>query len=191
MTSHQRLLICYPQRQELKKPGPGDLQLGQAQDSIYIYMSPTPKPYNHEIAMEICDRLTSESLVKILRDEHMPSYSTIMRWLRVESHFRHNYAQARQDQGDYAADLVADVANAVLAGDITPEQGRVAIDAHKWAAGKRNAKAYGDTSRLEINGTVSHALSVLTDAEIVQRLDNLRHSQALISNDFKVLDYEG
>lgn len=154
-------------------------------------MSPTKKPYDPEIANEICDRLTSESLVKILRDEHMPSYSTVMRWLRVESHFRHNYAQARVDQGDHAADLVAEVAEQVLAGDITPEQGRVAIDAHKWAAGKRNAKVYGDTNRLEINGTVSHTLSVMTDAEIVQRLDNLKHNQALISNNINVLEHEG
>lgn len=103
----------------------------------------------------ICEALASgDSLVKILRENGMPNYSTVMRWLGDDEAFRENYARAREAQGDAYADRIDDVADRVLSGEIDPQAARVAIDALKWSAGKRLPKKYGDKLGLDVNGAI-------------------------------------
>lgn len=106
-----------------------------------------------EIFDRICERLAEgESLRSICRDEDMPGMSTIFRFLRDEANeaARQQYAQAREDQADADADKISEQADLVAAGKADPQAARVAIDAWKWAAGKRKPKVYGD--KLAIGG---------------------------------------
>lgn len=121
--------------------------------------------FTQEIADEICDRLVSESLVRICEESHMPGYSTVMRWLREQDSFRENYTRAREDQGDYDADTVAEIRRKVLAGEIEPDVARVATDSCKWTAAKRKPKVYGDRLALDhdVSGSLAERLKAACD----------------------------
>jgi len=104
-----------------------------------------PTLFNESLAEEICIRIMcGDSLAEICREEEMPAYRTVMRWLKDDAEFRRNYASAREDQGHADADAIADIAKRIIKGEIEPAAGRAAIDALKWTAGKRQPKAYGD-----------------------------------------------
>lgn len=111
-----------------------------------------PMPYDEEVADSILDAIArGNSLVSILKeDEELPSYSTIMKWLRQNPEFAANYARAREDQGDYDADKIREVVDQVIAGTLDPNAARVAMDGLKWNAGKRKPKVYGE--KLAIGG---------------------------------------
>lgn len=108
----------------------------------------------------ICELIASgESLAKILRKKSMPGYSTVMRWLADDGEFRENYARAREAQADADADKIGDVASRVLEGKLDPQAARVAIDALKWSAAKRQPKKYGD--KLDLDAKVGLTISVV------------------------------
>lgn len=129
-----------------------------------------PSLFTDATAEEICIRIMcGDSLAEICRDDEMPAYRTVMRWLKDDQTFRQNYASAREDQGHADADAIADIAKRIIKGEIDPAAGRAAIDALKWTAGKRQPKAYGDKVALVGGGKDdapirhSHAFD-LTDA---------------------------
>jgi hypothetical protein len=109
--------------------------------------------YDPEIADRICEGIANgNSLVSILKeDEDLPTYTTIMKWLKDFPEFADNYAHAREHQADHDADKIGDIAENVMKGNIDPGAARVAIDAYKWAAGKRKPKVYGD--RVALGGS--------------------------------------
>ena len=110
-------------------------------------------PFDQDIADRICEAIASgRGLISFLREsEDLPSYPTVMRWVRDQPEFADQYARAREDMGDNDADKIADVAQRVEDGLIDPNAARVAIDAYKWSAGKRRPKRYGE--RLEVEQT--------------------------------------
>jgi hypothetical protein len=116
-----------------------------------------PSIYSQEVADLIVEGLAKgNSLVSILNeDEELPSYPTVMRWLRERPEFQAMYARAREDQADHDADKIGDIAEKVVQGKIDPNAARVAIDAYKWAAGKRKPKVYGE--KLAIGGDADAA----------------------------------
>lgn len=108
-----------------------------------------PSGFTQEIADELCDRIScGESLKSILREDGKPAESMVYRWLRENEAFREQYARAREEMAEADADTVGDIGHRVLAGELDPQAARVAIDALKWSAGKRNAKKYGDKVQL-------------------------------------------
>ena len=111
-----------------------------------------PTLYCQEVADRIIDSISEgNSLVSTLKeDDELPRYSTVMQWLRTNPTFAANYARAREDQADHDADKIGDIAEQVVKGKLEPQAARVAIDAYKWAAGKRKPKVYGD--RLAVGG---------------------------------------
>lgn len=129
-----------------------------------------PTLYTDELAAEICIRIAcGESLAAICRSKGMPAYRTVMRWIADDEAFRHNYARAREEQGNAHADEVTDIGHLVRRGRIDPQAARVAIDALKWSAGKRLPKKYGD--RVAIGGDrnmdpIAVDLSSLTDEQL-------------------------
>ena len=104
--------------------------------------------------------------------------STVYEWLNPKSpyyssEFSDNYARTREDQGDYNADVVEDLAQDVVEGKLDPQAGRVAIDANKWAAGVKKPKKYGNKQYVEQKSQVTvsrqyYDLSCLTDEELDQ-----------------------
>lgn len=112
-------------------------------------MTGRPSGFTQEIADELCDRIScGESLKSILREDGKPAESMVYRWLRENEAFREQYARAREEMAEADADTVGDIGHRVLAGELDPQAARVAIDALKWSAGKRNAKKYGDKVQL-------------------------------------------
>lgn len=115
-----------------------------------------PTDYRPEIGEEICRRVElGETIRQICGDAHMPDRATVYRWLAAQKDFRDQYAPAREESGHVSADDVVDISRQVLNGEITPEQGRVAIDAAKWTAGKRKPKVYGDKLDVEQSGNIT------------------------------------
>jgi hypothetical protein len=123
-----------------------------------------PLPFDQDIADQILEAISSGTgLVTFLKSsEELPSYPTVMRWIRANPEFAASYAQAREDMADADADKIADVAQSVIDGGLDPNAARVAIDAYKWSAGKRRPRRYGEKLEVENTGTVqvTHTLDV-------------------------------
>lgn len=118
-----------------------------------------PSTFTQEIADEILSRLAEEPLTTILKSPGMPAYRTVMDWRRAHPDFREAYALAREDQGDYDADVVSEIREQMRRGEIAADIGRAAIDAAKWTAGKRKAKAYSDKLDISLEATVRGSVS--------------------------------
>jgi len=104
-----------------------------------------PSDYTDELAANICSRLASgEPLVRMCREEGMPSVVTVYRWLASNVDFRNMYARAREDQADTLADEIAEIADT----EDDPNKARVRIDARKWVAAKLKPRKYGDKMAL-------------------------------------------
>ena len=70
--------------------------------------------YTPELAALICERIAhGESLVAISGKRGLPSYQTIMEWLKAHSDFEAMYRQAREDQADTLADEIIAIADSV------------------------------------------------------------------------------
>lgn len=112
----------------------------------------------------ICDWLAQgKSLAGYCR-ETCTSYSAVMEWLKADPEFQDNYARAREESGHADADAVTDIKERMLKGEITPEMARVAIDAAKWSAGKRQPKKYGD--KLDLNTTIAGEIKIVVGGDI-------------------------
>lgn len=85
------------------------------------------------------------------------TYEAVRLHLRDDAVFLADYERAREASADWDADATADIRERMLAGKITPEQARVAIDQLKWAAAKRQPKKYGEKLDLNHGGTIEHA----------------------------------
>ena len=115
-----------------------------------------------EIEDEICEKIAEgKSLVSILKSRPgMPNYSTVTRHLRatkdLEDGFCTRYEKAREDQADYLADQIIEIADDGQNDTYTDEKGKVRVDkevvyrsrlrvdARKWVAAKLKPKRYGD-----------------------------------------------
>lgn len=111
----------------------------------------------------ICDWLAGgKSLAGYCRENEI-GYSTVMQWLDGDPTFAENYARAREEAGHADADAVTDIRERVLRGEIAPDVARVAIDAAKWSAGKRQPKKYGD--KLDVNQTVTGEIKIVVGGD--------------------------
>lgn len=95
--------------------------------------------------------------------------STPLRWLREDEtgELRNQYARAREDQGDLSADDIKEISRKVQSGELTPEQGRVAILAAQWDAGKRKPKVYGDKQQIEHGSDPANPIKTVTEIRLV------------------------
>jgi len=118
-------------------------------------------------ADEICSQIAERavSLDAILSAPGMPKKTQVYGWLRDNPSFAENYTRARESQADTDADEIANIRQRVVDGDLTPEQGRVAIDSLKWSAGKRSPKKYGDKVQHDVDGKLEITLVDATKRE--------------------------
>lgn len=110
-----------------------------------------PTTYNNEIGTEICHRIAKgESLRSICDDDGTPGLTTVRRWLSHEDHneFRLQYAQAREEQADYYADEIIEIADSA---DDT-NKARLQIDARRWKASRMSPRKWGDKITNEVTG---------------------------------------
>lgn len=137
---------------------------------------PRSSEYTQEIADAICERLADgESLRSICSGEGMPSRMTVFRWLSDPERvaFRDQYARAREEQAEFYAESIIDIADEevtmiradkhkpgadedaeieVVFDSAAIARNRLRVDARKWYASKLAPKKYGDFKAVELTG---------------------------------------
>lgn len=128
--------------------------------------------YSQEIADEICSRIAlGESLRKICEDEHLPSYTTVMNWLKEHSTFLESYARAREDQADTIYAEIMEVEERLESGEIEPNTARVLGDLKRWRAARMKPRVYGDSRQIEISDKDKY--DHLTDKQLADLVNGL------------------
>lgn len=116
-----------------------------------------PTTFTQEVADVICAELatSNKSLKTICDDEFMPSVMTVLGWLRINEAFQKQYARAKEEQADFLAEEIIEIADDSSQDTIQAEFGpmenkewvnrsRLRVDARKWVASKLKPKKYGD-----------------------------------------------
>lgn len=113
---------------------------------------------------ELCSRLLARmsgglSLRAVCRHDDMPVKQTVLGWLSRYPEFMAQYLRAMEARGCACGEQVIDVTQRVIAGDLPPDVGRVAIIGLTWAAARMAPKAYGDRVAVtgHDGGAVKHA----------------------------------
>lgn len=108
----------------------------------------------------ICSRIAQgETLTQICKEKDMPSVPLWCDWVLIDSEVAEQYARARERRADARADRIDALTQRMLAGEIDPQQCRVAIDAERWQAGKEQPKRYGDKVEHAHSGGVTLAVT--------------------------------
>ncbi len=111
----------------------------------------------------VCKEISEgKSLRSICAVDDMPSAETVRVWLLDDGEFSAQYARAREEQADYYADEIIDIADGAKDANLA----RLQIDARKWKASKLQPKKYGDKIDLNHSGTIEH----LTDEQLESKL---------------------
>jgi hypothetical protein len=101
-------------------------------------------------------------------------------WLALDAEFAAQYARAREEQADYYADEIIEIADTAEDANLA----RLRIDARKWKASKLRPKKYGekidltseDGSMSPKPGIDATKLSTETLAEIMRATDASKRS---------------
>lgn len=104
-----------------------------------------PTKYSTQLVKRICAEISNgKSLRRICEAKDVPAIETIRVWLLDKPGFSAQYDKARQEQADFYADRITEIADDTLASKHEPAAAKVAIDALKWTASKLKPKKYGD-----------------------------------------------
>lgn len=124
-----------------------------------------PSKYNEVIVTQIC-LLISEgnSLRSISKKSGMPDVSTVFDWLAKYPEFAKRYARAREEQADFLAEEILEIADETSRDYIETEDGReifnsehvqrsrLRVDSRKWFAAHVAPKKWGEKIAQEISG---------------------------------------
>ena len=124
-----------------------------------------PAIHNAQLEAEVLDRLSRMSMVKVCDMTDMPNRSTIYLWMDNVPGFSDKYARACSERADHRAEMIDDIAERCLSGEVDPQAARVAIDAHKWTASKLKPKKYGE--RLDLGNADGKPFSIELVKEFV------------------------
>jgi hypothetical protein len=129
-----------------------------------------PTKFTQDLADLICKKISTSNhgLRQICE---MPDInldvSTVMDWARNNKEFSQQYAKAKQEQADFLADEIIQIADdatndfmTITKGDVTynvenkewTNRSRLRIDARKWVASKLKPKVYGDKTDITSGG---------------------------------------
>ncbi len=122
-------------------------------------------PYDHAISVELCSRIaeSSKSLASVCKDLGL-RVRDVYWWLESNEDFRHRYTRAKEDQADWLADEIVEIADETEHDTIVDQQGkkkpnmewiarsRLRVDARKWVAAKLKPKKYADKITNEHTG---------------------------------------
>lgn len=121
-------------------------------------VNPTPKLLN-----DICELVSTGSNLNVIGDtEGFPSRKAMYEWLKTNDDFSANYARAREGRSDWRASDMDKTIQSLKDGEIDYQTARLAIDNHKWQAGKENPKVYGDRTQID-HGAQSSFKDMLTE----------------------------
>jgi len=143
--------------------------------------------YAIEEVTEIQERLVAEiqtgrSLRQVCKDEGMPHFTTVLRWVASDADFAIKYTRARVAQADTLFDRMEEVEEAVSAGTMDSHAARVVLDSMRWRASKLAPKVYGDRldvsvtdNRISITGALAAAQSRLLD--VTDAVPRIAHAE--------------
>ena len=126
-----------------------------------------PAIYSKELEAEVLDRLSRMSMVKVCDMTDMPVRSTIYKWMDEIDGFMDKYARACDERADHRAEMIDDIAERCLSGEVDAQAARVAIDAHKWTASKLKPKKYGD--KLDLGNSDGKPFAVTLIKEFIEK----------------------
>jgi hypothetical protein len=70
------------------------------------------KKLTEEVALEILNRLAhGEQLSDICRDDHLPQFATVMKWIKTDPDFQEAYYEAKEFQMNVFADQILEIAD--------------------------------------------------------------------------------
>lgn len=144
-----------------------------------------PTLYSIDVCKKICFLISTSShgLNKICKDnDDLPEISTVYNWLNDESkkEFLDMYARAREEQADYLADEILEIADDSKNDTITKvgqggkeyeaentewvNRSKLRVESRKWIAAKLKPRKYGDKMQTELSGSLD--LKQITGMEV-------------------------
>lgn len=120
-----------------------------------------PSSFTQKVADYICAEIatSSKSLRTICLSGKMPSVVTVMTWLRTKPDFLKQYTRAKEEQADFLAEEMLEIADdgtndymTITKGDReynvenkeVTNRSRLRVDSRKWIASKLKPKKYGE-----------------------------------------------
>ncbi len=95
--------------------------------------------------MEICTRMAEgKPLTKVCKQRGMPSLTTVYAWRGRYHEFDLSLRRARADLADTLFAQAIEIADEKCVDATAVQRNRLRVDTRKWAAGKMNARLYGD-----------------------------------------------
>jgi hypothetical protein len=127
--------------------------------------------FSKAMAARICGLIAiGHSLVSICERKRFPSYSTVMLWLNTRREFSEMYARAREDQADYLADEICEIADSAT--PLNVHVARLRVEARKWSAMKLKPRKYGERLTSEVSGPDGGPIKHQQVGPVVVRLVN-------------------
>lgn len=115
--------------------------------------------FSQDTADLICEEIgNGKSLRTICDAKNMPSRTTVNKWLRENESFAYQYARAHEEQGDYYAEELMELA--AKANAENAQAIRVKADIIKWVCSKLKPRKYGDRVGLEFKGEMNSTVIV-------------------------------
>jgi hypothetical protein len=124
--------------------------------------------YTDELADKICYLISvsNRGIHHIIKENDLPSWFTIWRWMQEKPDFYAKYARAREAQADFLAEEMLKISDEerLTTKTIDSDKGttvevsdnvnrsRLMLDARKWQASKLAPKKYGDKLDVTSNG---------------------------------------
>jgi len=150
-----------------------------------------PTKFTPELADLICSKIatSSRSLRTICEDEEMPAVRTIMYWLRDNADFLQQYTRAKEDQADYLAEEMIDIADdgsndfmTITKGDTSynvedkevTSRSKLRVETRKWIASKLKPKKYSERMDITTDGdkiNASHQLTPEQFSELISQIN--------------------
>ncbi len=149
-----------------------------------------PTSYTPELGDLICEGIANaRSLASICNEnEDLPTARSVYTWLRSNEEFLLNYERSKEDQADYLAEEILEIADdsrndfmdrldengevsaATKLNSENIQRSRLRVDARKWIASKFKTKRYGDKVHQEID---IKTMEAVTDEDLAARVAEL------------------
>ena len=124
-----------------------------------------PTDYSIELVERICEEIAKgRSLAAICSADDMPAIRTVYKWKREHVEFMQQYTHAKEDQADYLAEQVLEIADDET---LEPADKRIRYDARRWLASKFKPKMYGDKVTQEVTGKDGGAIENKWQVEFI------------------------
>ena len=149
-----------------------------------------PTKFTPELADLICSKIatSSRSLKTICDGEEMPAVRTVMYWLRDNADFLQQYTRAKEDQADFLAEEMIDIADdgsndfmTIQKGDASYEvenkewtsRSKLRVETRKWIASKLKPKKYSERVDITTDGDKLSTGTQLTPDQFAELISQI------------------